>query len=448
MPMRPGDDALERRRADSTVRRRPRLVLPSVLAVVLPASMIAHARAAPRAAQVPFESVVSDLGSGDRAVRLRAVQLLKDTAYVEAALPLAPLVTDGDDEIQLEAIAAELNIFLVEKTVTRRRVGLVVEVRNRTAAETAFSQGPLAIGAHEVPLPVLVALRAAAADDNLRVAVEALYAFGTLAAEPAGDRRRTMLREIAPELKGMIASPRVEYRYAALRVAGRVFDRRSGDEPVDPSLGDAIVGAVNDRDRNVRGAAIQALGALRIGRAIAALTDQFRYFRRGQLAESALEALARIGHSSSAPLFLAELGSKDPALKALAIEGLVRIGDQSPKSAIEMALAGDSDDRVALAGSFASVMLGGTPIDPLIEALRKPRVAARARAYLVELAPGRAALFARYAQDPDIGIRAGVADVLGLAGDPTALAIVAPMRQDRDQQVALAAARAVARLTR
>ena len=66
--------------------------------------------------------------------------------------------------------------------------------------------------------------------------------------------------------------------------------------------------------------------------------------------------------------------------------------------------------------------------------------------YLVEVASGHTSAFSRQAQDPDARLRADVADILGLSGDPAALAIVEPMVKDRDPQVALAAARAVARL--
>jgi hypothetical protein len=40
--------------------------------------------------------------------------------------------------------------------------------------------------------------------------------------------------------------------------------------------------------------------------------------------------------------------------------------------------------------------------------------------------------FARFVQDPDTAIRAGVADVLGLAGDLAALPLVESLLRDRD----------------
>ena len=113
--------------------------------------------ALPAAPQVPFEQAARDLTSSDPSVRMRAVQLLKATPYPEAAVPLAKVVTDPEDEIQLEAIAAELNVFLAEKIVPRKRVGFIIEVRNKISAETAFSTGPTALGPRRVPAEVLTA---------------------------------------------------------------------------------------------------------------------------------------------------------------------------------------------------------------------------------------------------------------------------------------------------
>ena len=96
------------------------------------------ALAFPALAQLPFGQATRDLSSSDPTTRMRAVQLLKAAAYPEAAVPLAKVVTDPEDEIQLEAIAAELNVFLAEKIVPRKRVGFIVEVRNKISAETAL----------------------------------------------------------------------------------------------------------------------------------------------------------------------------------------------------------------------------------------------------------------------------------------------------------------------
>ena len=387
-----------------------------------------------------------DLSSPDANVRFRSVQMLKEAAYPEAALPLVPLIADRHDQVQLEAIAAELNIFLAEKIVPRKRVGLVIEVRNAVMAEPLFSSGPLVIGARPVPGAVLTALRTASRDDNRRVGLEALYAFGVLAVEPGGAARRELLRVTGADVAALIGAVDPALRYAALRVLGRVFAKRAGDPPIETTVGDAIVGALNDRDDAVKAAAMHALGEMRYDRGVQALTDLFQYHANGPLAEAALDALARIAHPGSAALFTTALSSRTPSLKGIAIEGLARIGDAQQLPAIESALAGERSEPTLLTGRFAAAMLSNGPIDPIAEALARPKLRDQAKQYLIELAAGRTELFSRLLQDPTSHIRADVVDALALGGDLSAMPVVEPLTSDPDPQVARAAERAVARL--
>jgi HEAT repeat protein len=421
-------------------------VLAAFASPARPASSVPAVSPAAPALQAPYDQVVRELRSRDRSIRLQAVRLLKEAAYPEAATPLATVVTDPDDEVQLEAIAAEVNIFSIAKIAGRKRVGMVIEVRNANPAETVFAVGPLAIGPRPVPDAVLVALRAAASDVNGRVGAQALYAFGTLAVEPSGVRRAGLLRETIADFTPLMGVSRRERRLALLRVVGRVFDHRPDDAPIDAAFGDVIITTLNDNDFEIRAAAAEALGAMRYERAIDALSQQFQYFGRGEVAEAALQALARIAHPSTAPILVPQLASKNEAFRAIAIEGLARIGDRAQRDAIESAAVSATDDRGKLAGAYAGVMISESTIDPLIEALRKPRVQAQARRYLVELARGRVSGFTRHVQDPDPQIRAGVADVLALAGDVEGLPIVTGLLSDRDERVVVSAERAVARL--
>jgi HEAT repeat protein len=402
------------------------------------------------AAQVPFDQAVRDLTSADPAVRLRAARMLKEAAYPEAAIPLAALVADPQDEVQLEAIAAELNIFLAEPIVPRKRVGLIVEVRTPVQAEAAFSAGPLAIGARPVPAAVLTALGLGARDANPRVALESLYAFGALAAASGGSARRDLLRAAGPDIAALVGASEPSLRYAAVRVMGRVFAKRAHDEPVEPTVGDAVITALNDDDRAVKAAAMQALGTMRYERGVQALTDLFQFYGRNALAEPALDALARIAHDSSLPLLSAQLSGRDSARRGIAIEGLGRIGDRSKRAEIQAALNADRSETVALAGAFAAALLADAPIDRVADALTKPRLRDQARQYLIELLSGRQSRLNEltvHLRDPDARVRQDVVDALGLSGDPAALPLVEPLLTDRDPQVARAANRAVARLT-
>ena len=53
------------------------------------------------AQQVRFDDVIRNLRNPDPKVRLAAVQLLRESRYPEAIAPMAALVTDPVDQIQL-----------------------------------------------------------------------------------------------------------------------------------------------------------------------------------------------------------------------------------------------------------------------------------------------------------------------------------------------------------
>jgi len=401
---------------------------------------------APSSTQVSFEAAITDLTSPDAGTRLRAVQLLKPAAYPEAAVPLAPLVMDPQDDVQLAAIAAEVNIFLAEPVVTKKRVALVVEVRNAVQAEAAFSSGPYALGPRPVPAEVLTALRTAARDQNPRVAIEALYAFGVVAVQPGGVVRRDLLRVAGPDIAAFIGSSDPAMRYAAIRVLGRVFARRPKDEPIEPAVGDALITALNDNDRAVKAEAMSALGAMRYDRGVQALTDLFTYYGKGAPAEAALDALGRIANAGSVPLFTAQLAGKTAALRRSAIEGLARVGDPSQLPAIQAVIDKERESSVTLAGAFASVLLGNASTDQVSDSLARPRAREQAKRYLIEIAPGRTTTFAHQLLDSDPQIRVDVIDALGFAGDPAAISALEPLTADPDPEVARGAERAVARL--
>src|SRR6188508_2280739 len=79
--------------------------------------------------QLRFDDVVRYLRNPDPKMRLSAIKLLRDAKYPEAVPPIAPLVADPVDEVQLEAIAAELSFFLEQDVRSKRMVGFVVEKR-------------------------------------------------------------------------------------------------------------------------------------------------------------------------------------------------------------------------------------------------------------------------------------------------------------------------------
>ena len=397
-------------------------------------------------AQVPLDTAIDDLRSPDRDTRLRAVRLLKDAARPDAARPLVPFIRDPDDEIQYEAIGAQLNAFLAEKVASKRRVGGVFEVRSRVVAEAAFSSGPFALGVDLVPAGVMSTLLSAVPDDNAYIGLEALYAFGALAPNAVGSELRDLLGDAAPEFAAFVGASEPSQRIAALRVIGRVYARRTGEPPVPDAVGDAVVIALNDPDRLVREAATAAIGAMRYERAIQAVTELFQHFRSGVVADQLLDALARIGHGSARPVMITALDRGSAAMKRSAVEGLARMNDAAALAAAEEALNRDRNESVRLARAFASAWFGKGGLDEIVNAAARGRLREQAFGYLCELAPGRVAMLGRHAQDPEAVIRRDIADALGISGDAAALPVVEPMARDSDSRVSQAAARAAARL--
>jgi HEAT repeat protein len=382
------------------------------------------------AQQQRFDDVIRNLRHPDPKVRLAAVQLLHESRYPEAIGPIAPLVNDPVDQIQLEALAAELSFFLGDELPTKKRVGFVVEVRNPARAAAAFEMGPLAVQPRAVPPALIEALFKAVDDENPKVRTEAIYTVGTIARPPIADAEAALLIKAMDHYDPSI-------RAAAARVAGRLQVA---------SATDSLVIAINDSQPPVRYAAMRALGLLGERRAVPALTEQLKFYGKGEGAWSALDALAHIGDPSSVPLFKVRLADKDPFLRRAAAEGLGRAQDSSELSALEIGAGNDSSEMVRAAMAFALEKLGRNYIPRLVESLDSDKMAPQVGDYLLELGPSIALALVPHLQDPSPAIRANVATVLGALGDAMTLAPLQPLTGDKDRGVAQAATRAIERI--
>lgn len=382
------------------------------------------------AQQARYDDVVRNLRNPDPKVRFSAIRLLRESKYPDAVGPIAALVTDPVDQIQLEAIAAELSLFLIEEIPERKRVALLVEVRNPAQAATAFEAGPLAVWPHPVPPELVHGLLQAVDDENQKVRVEAIYTLGTIVRPPLAD-------ESVPQLIKALDHYDPAIRAAAARVIGRLGVKGAGD---------ALINAMNDSSSGVRYAAMRALGAIRDDRAVQALTEQFNFYGKGEGAWSALDALARIANPSSVSLFKARLSDKDPFLRRAAADGLGRVGDKSELSALQIGAGNDTSQMVRVAMAFALQKLGQNYIPRLVESMTSAKAAPQVAEYLLELGPSIVPALLPHLQDPSPAIRGNVAQVVGALGGPAAEAALQPLTQDGDHDVAQAATRALQQL--
>ncbi len=382
------------------------------------------------AQQQRFDDVVRNLRNPDPKVRLAAVQLLRESKYAEAIPPIAALVTDPVDQIQLEAIAAELSFFLLEDVRTKKRVAGFVEVRNPGRAPAAFEMGPLAVAPHTAPAELVDGLLRAIDDENPKVRSEAIYTLGTIARPPLSEAQSVQLIKALDHYDPAI-------RAAAARVIGRLHVTAAGD---------ALIKAINDSQAPVRYAAMRALGELHDTRAVQALTEQLNFYGKGEGAWSALDALAHLADPASIPLFKARLADKDPFLRRAAAEGLARTGDSSELSALEIGAGNDGSEAARAAMAFALQKLGRNYVSRLVESLDSPKTAPQVADYFLELGSRVAPELVPHLQDPSPEIRANVATVLGGIGDAAIVRALQPLTQDKDRAVAQAATRAIERI--
>lgn len=381
------------------------------------------------AQQLRFDDVVRNLRNPDPKARLSAVHLLRDAKYPEAIAPMAPLVLDPIDEIQLETIAAELAFFLEQDVKSKRMVGFLIEKRKSAIARSAFDLGPHAVWPRAVPPELISALLAAVDDDSEKVRLEAIYAVGVIAQTP-----------LPAEDVARLTKALDHYDPAVRAGAARVIARLEV-----AGTGDALLKAVNDSQADVRYSAMRALGAIGETRAIGALSEQLVYYKKGEGAWSALEALARIASPASIPLFRERLQDKDPYIRRAAMEGIGRTRDAESADALERAATADDAPMVRLAAVFALQQLGRNYGARIID-LMSTKTIAQAQEYFVELGPSMSPTLLPRLQEPDTDVREAVADVLGAIGDASAIAALESASKDRDASVASAAKRALARI--
>ena len=398
--------------------------------VLLTASALVAVCSTAAAQPMAFEDVVRNLRNPDPVIRMSALQLLRDAKYPEAIIPIAALIKDPVNEIQLEAIDAELSFFLADAVTTKSRVAFVVEVRSTGRAAKAFDLGPMAALPKPVPQEVVRALLETVDDETQAVRVEALYTLGVIGRGPLAGDEGAMLVKALDHYDPMI-------RAAAARVIGRLGAEKAGE---------ALIVALNDSNAQVRVAAMRALGDTREVSAVKPLTEQFQYHGKGAGAWSALDALARIADPSSIELFKAQLTSKDPNMRRAAAEGLGRTAEKSEIEALVTMASNDESEMVRAASAFALQKFGENYLSRLVDFMDSDKMAPQIQAYLFELGTAVATPLLPRLLEPDEGIRRHVAEVLGGIGDESTVAGLTPLLKDRDKSVQKAARLAIERI--
>ncbi len=145
------------------------------------------------------------------------------------------------------------------------------------------------------------------------------------------------------------------------------------------------------------------------------------------------------------PLFIAQLTSKDAFLRRAAAEGLGRTGDTSQVSLLQDGAGNEPSAMARAAMAFALEKLGQHYVTRLVDFLNADNMVLQVQAYLIELGPSIERELLPRLLEPDEVIRARVAEVLGAIGGDASAAALQGLK-DKDQDVVLAAQRAVERI--
>jgi len=414
---------------------------------LIAATLLLLATVSAGAQQLSFDEAIARLRLPDAAARLQALGLLEESGYPEAGAPIAALLSDPDPQVQRAALYAELGIFFGTRIETRRKVALVVEVRDVRPAERMFDTPWASLPLAPVPDEVVTAVLGPARHPDPAFRLEAIYALGLLA-QLDGRPPTPAYEALAEGLAERLGDPSPETRVAVARAAGRVFRRcpASCDVPGLTRLGDALVHSLNDPDRRVRMAALSGLGDLRWERAVAALTDGYEYFGGRGDALAYLATLARIAHTTSAPLFERALAHRDPSFRLVGAEGLARMGGEPAKKAAS-AVGADRSAAVRVASAFASARAGeAAGVQRLIEAVGEVATRLQAQEYLVDLGPGAAGPAASALASGPPEKRIALIEVVSAIGGSAQLAAVEALQRDANVTVAASAERAVTRI--
>lgn len=437
-------------------RRRLPAIVPAAFAFALAAASGGSA-SGQTITQASPESLIYDLKNPDAPRRLAAARDLGIAKYQPAIPALLPLAEDSDVSVrrQVEIALEEMGDIRVLPGLVRFTVDSEPAIRDRAIQALVNLHLPRATGPAaalvklgnlinpwadeysdavvepDVPVDpsVVTALQARMSDSEDRIRRHTSRGLGIVHGDAA-----------VPELIVAVEKDRdPEVRFEAVRALRKIGDA---------SIADRLLPILDLTVDRVRNEIITTLGALKYRGAVAELTRVFEQAKPGERSRTlALSALADIGDPVSRPVFLSAKDDKDVNIRLYGTEGLARLADPSLGTMMSADRLVEKNPRVQAAQAFGLLRMEREEyLDELVRALGRQATRELAREYLLETAPAqRPALFGNRAKSATV--RAELADVLGLMGDPAALPALQELERDSDSGVARNAERAVRRIT-
>lgn len=365
----------------------------------------------------------------DNGVRQEAVKSLCDVGTQYSLDPLIAAAALADADIQVRA-ADCLVTFYYPGYYKSGISGLFKKVGSSVKDRFIAGEDPIIGPLVEVrPEVVRALIKLLQSGIDMTVRANAARGLGVLRAHDALD-----------ELHEALKSKNTDLIYESLVALRKIGDRSSGER---------VWFLLRDLDDKVKLEAIEISGLTRNKEAIPRLKDLLQN-KNKDVRRAALQAIARMPDASTKPLFDQYLGDPDTTQRAVAAEGIGRIGDIQDLPRITKLFDGEKRMEPRLAAGFSTVMLGDVnatqtgALRYLVNTLNSAAYHGIAEPYLIELARKQAVrtILLQWLPAGTSPEKLGLLHVMAASGGPEALPVLEQLRKDADLEVSKEAIRA------
>jgi len=249
-------------------------------------------------------------------------------------------------------------------------------------------------------------------------------------------------RAALPDLIAAIQSSDTEVNYEALVAVQKIRDKSAASD---------VVLRLRDPVEKVQIAAIEATGLLDNRTAVNQVRDVLDRSKKPKVRRAALGALAMMPEPSLHSVFVYRLEDKDEDLRVAALEGLARLRDPADVARLKKAFEDEKKAPGRMAAAFGLVthgqieMTGFAPLRYLVNQLNSALYKGVTSSYLKEVARDQAVRQALYPALPSATReeKTGFADVLGASGDRDSIPHLESLSKDANADIAKEALRAL-----
>lgn len=370
------------------------------------------------------------LGDPDVKVRREATRSLCTIGGQQVLPALIIASKQADEEQQWRAVSCLVDFYVPGYY----RTGLSGALRNAgSSIKGRFTD------VNDALLPPGVTVRPEVLEAVRRVAQSGI----TLTARVEGTRAVGVLRDRGslPQLYAALKSKESDLIYESLVAIRKIGDRDSAPQ---------VWFLLRDLEPKVRLEAMEITGIFQNREAIPRLRQTYDEGDK-RYKEAAFQALVRMPDKSMLQMIEDNLNGTDPELRALAAEGLGRLGDATQRARLRTMYDAERKMEPRLALAFALVKLGDRkfaqlePLTDLLNTLNSAMYKGVAEAYLMELAnePAFRSLLGNQLPSMNQSEKLGTLRILAARGESESLAPLEFVSKDQDPLVAREALRAL-----